>query len=304
MVSLARIGVFNVLRHTAACRSLTTHVSEQSSHRHANLIRTCYEKLDGCYQRAIPGLKPYPVPAIIDTNWDKNFTVLWDRLPHDDDTYACCMARGIKYNEHRVGNPQFTLYIHGAYVHPTYRGRGICAALVGDEADVLKQQLGPNVDISIQFFASGFNNENSGRMFWAKMGAEFTYENGRRIFLANCRQWANDLDTSLFASPVRTALHDMFDDAEKTVEKNGVPVINSPWILFQLIEQIEKSYKKHRISDASLIKNFSTHLTSSNGVSWHGTIPIQPAPEGGSPFWGQVAAARKLRSQFEKKSSN
>ncbi len=187
-----------------------------------------------------------------------------------------------------------TLEIESAHVADHLQGKGLCAALMGDQADALKKLYGPTAEINIILLASGFKGQQIGRVFWGKLGAVFAAPEDRTAFLACCRTWLSGLPDTELPPALKTHLMTMWDDTHVDIT-TGIAIITAPWILFSFVEEIDKQRGGHK---PALMQSLANHIMSDAGVAWNGIIRIQPEPENGSPFALRVTAARAKRAEM------
>ncbi len=228
--------------------------------------------LQTLYAHFIPGCE-----AVM-TSWSKPwiYEVRWYDL---QGSLMCHMSRTMKQpcfdddDTHEEHVLCVEMHISLAYVHPSYRGLGVCTSLIGAESDVLKKWFpDPHVHIVMTLAAGGAYGESTGVAYWALQGAEFGENHGRFDFLDLCYSWCD--------SVVATSLG--IQSAKKI--RTELDTLQYPWSAFPLVAAYE--------SQAPSMQTLKNHLVRKSLHGWDAILCIRPATPA-SPFAMRVHKARE-----------
>ncbi len=288
-------------------------------------IKQCIIGLHARLAHAVPGSSLDPEAskaAYSEAKGIFDFSLIYNWITEGDapiTSMTLCQTLNVQMDAQ--GKYHVELYIITADVDPSHQRRGLCAAIVGEEAAVLQQQLGTQAKIDICLNASGIDGPKIGRVFWGKLGAEFNDDLDRIEFLVCCVEWGEnfikqaertaDIPSNIAALKVIIAqLRAQKGVAEELAYKypsqepgsepplpvDALAPITAPWILFSMIQAIDSEGQP-------LMKDLEAHMMGDSGVSWEAVIRIQPQPEI-NPFWDRVAEAQKRRAAFAKEITN
>ena len=253
-------------------------------------VQQCLHAFDEAWKHMVPGSVATPETfehTVDDEGWlDIRMNCTW--APTQDPSCTSFLL-----HQHLYVSPDaktVRLYVNAAEVHPSHQRRGLCAALIGDQADLLKKHFGSSQEICCNLFASGLEGPQIGRIFWAKLGAEFANSDAREDFIECVTEWATEyFQTSSLTDNQRTALQYVIDTLNQSIK--DPTTYTAPYIILHQLETI----------DPAIVRDFETHLIGPNGVAWDARIHIVPAPSSDNPFAVRVEAARKQRTQTDPK---
>lgn len=165
-----------------------------------------------------------------------------------------------------------------AYVHPDYRGYGLCSALIGQEAALLKRWCpDPRIRITMGIEAAGVYGETRGIAYWVSFGADFEDRDARRHFLRPCSSWCDHV-VGLALGP---------DAAKKS--KAALNGIRYPWDVFTQAAVFE-----HQAPTMQSLKQFLVSSAANRG--WSAVLHIRPETCT-SPFSTRVKRAETSMQQ-------
>ncbi len=253
------------------------------------ILNTTRAALCAIYPHSVPGAVT-TITEVEDVDSDVAFRCQWY---NETGLKVCDMGRSLHYKiDETTGKPTVSMHITCVFVDASHRGKGMCAAILGDEIDVLKKIVGPDHDIIVTLEASGVGKEKDGRVFWGKLGAEFKNNESREGFLACCRTWVDTVANPPMTHDLKTELIKQLDNGYKDIETDKL-MITAPWILFRSITSLKPM-------GAELMTSLAQYLSTAEGAAWNAIIRVRPGPENTHTtevFRDRVALARAQRAQ-------